>query len=480
MPIPFQTFADGSPWTPDIANAVFRPQFDDQQATFLDSNPRLLDSSLSNAAGQLKERFSRFELGLAPTQGAGRVINVAGGTVRNLDQTLTVITGAPVTVPDNSTSFIFISSAGALTVASNLSVHCVPIARVVTAANAVTSLVDLRYKPFFEVAPQPRTVQLVGGSSSVDLTPANGASLTDGLYYCRDFTVGTGVTISVSRFTKIICSGNAVIQGTINVAQQPPDTLTFQPYATGTPVLGFTARGVGAAGRAYQWQQQPYGTNGSLCNLLQNAAPTGNAFNSGQAGLGGGTFWLQANGSITITNGTINAQGTSATIWTTQTGNTSGLTLLASGNGGGSGGLIVLVSSQSITANSPSVLNVSGGSGSSVFQVGVSGTSAEGNAGAGGVIVAIAPILNNSATQNLSPGAQPRIFTNVAGATGNASFNAVVPNGGAAIAPANGGGFGKDASSVTNTPSGGNTVWTSTASPGGLYQPLTLLPNGGI
>lgn len=458
MPLlPKVPFVSGSVYTPEVATEMTGITFDDQPQYYGHFN-KILDVDLSDAPGALKARVASNDLNLKVTAGAGlNAIYTSGLAVYGI-QSFT-ITGSSLALAASTTNYIFVGIDGVVrATATQPPIVRSLLAVVTTNATGVVSVNDQRkgYK-LESIEPLASTVKNFGGRGDsgafvgTNVTPA----LEDGEYYFTDFTVPTGVTITVSKLAKIYCTGNVNIAGTINVTTASlggsPFIAGFNgSYYSGQGLVGSGAGSAGGEvpGSTYSYLLSPVGSGGSSGGyiIVGNYTVT-----TKQGGDGGGCVWIEAAGSITVT-GNINANGIGGLDAGFLGNTTNGFVLGAAS--GGSGGLVLLRSLSSLVISG--VLSVRGGNGG-VGLINANSWGAEsGCGGGGGRIILSSPSINTTgSTLNLQGGLAGN--NNASGAT------SVVLNG-------NGGSFGGvggSASSAIGQPGGIGLLTTRLVSPVG-------------
>lgn len=268
-------------------------------------------------------------------------------------------------------------------------------------------------------------------------------------------TVNSGVRFTVPTGTKLRCTGNVDIQGTISVhgTERPTGSAT-------TGWISGISRMLPGLGANPRFGIQPTSVL-SLINiplLGGGAGANGSVGIDGYGGAGGGTFAIYAQGTISISSaGEINAGGEHAytnPIPELTENNTNG-------SGGGGGGVIVLLSKEGITNSG--VITANGGDGSNATK----GTTNRpgGGGGGGGVILLLGPHINEGSA-----------FVNggVAGSNLN-NLQTGTSRGGAGGASGGNGGWGGITFSTTSTfsqPTAGNAGIKKqiiTANPENLY-----------
>lgn len=410
MPLlPNTPFVDGQIVTPQILDMAFTPVFDDL-TQYLGHLPRLTDDSLSNTPGQLKDRVNSLKANLLVTAGSGLSINYAAGSAL-LGNVFTSIAPGNRIVPASTTTIIYLSKAGSVIASNNVPVVRYLLAAVTTDTVSVTNILDLRVGAGTpSVVPnQVATVVFGGQGEDGNYTAVNGASLTDGEYNFNSFTVPAGVTISLSKYTRVKISGDVVIAGTVNVVVNPQPVGGIWSLSSSLTVPGIAGIGIGSSGGeipapTYTPAQQPTGSDGSSGTLICYGA--GGVFLSGRAfpgGSGGGGLLLECGGNIIVTpTGIIRAKGLNG--FPANQVASSGTTGLVSGaSGGGSGGYLGLKALVSITV--AGTLDVSGGAGGLGFYSSPTIRAEGGNGGGGGFIDLQSPIINTTgSTINVTGG----------------------------------------------------------------------------
>jgi len=385
------TFVSGSQLTPAIMNAINNPVF----VTTADDDgeiPKITDNDLSDASDQIKAGWYAFRDGLKVTAGTGLVCNFAAGSVTLPLGTIQAITAGTITMVPGTTStttnYIWVNTSGSVVTGLTYPTVSLPLASVVTASGAISSITDLR--PRFMVQPVASAIKVFGGTGEQgNYSLASGtASLSDGFYYYNNFTVASGATLTISRFAKIHCSGTVTIAGTITVTTFSTGGTSF---GTGSSVAtsnigGLSGSGPGAGAGSgsgsstYSYAAAPYGSGGAS-GFYSSTGSSSGTISSG--GAGGGGLWIEAAGAISVTGtGVITARGGNGVIGVSGTGTPS-----ISGGGGGSGGLILLSSLVSVTVSDLTTLDIRGGNGANA----AAGSARGGGGGGGGTIVFISP-----------------------------------------------------------------------------------------
>lgn len=446
-------FVDGQIYTPDIAYLAFHQSYGDTlDQDLLGNHPGITDDMLSQTG--VLSRVNLVTDSFKPSHTTGLTVNVKSGVVF-MGNEVTSIAEANILCPDNATSYIFIRmGSSALEVNTRIPAVVMVVAKVVTSGGTVTTLTDLRQAYYRRVFPASGSVIIFGGQSTEDKTCTAGEVLDRGLYYFRDFIVPAGISITVSRYCVIKCSGRVDISGTINVT-------TAAPGAIGDSGTGYNANqtidvkrgsGIGTEG-TYGYGQQGHGSGANSARLFREAgSPAPTAWGIGNGGNGGGGLIIQAAQGIDV-YGTINANGSNATNSVANGGQ-----YVVAGSGGGSGGFINLASTGDIILRPGSVLNAKGSNGgNAAVSAGYTVyNGAGGGGGAGGVVLLQGNVNTTGSTIDVS------------GGTAGSSVNTGAPAG----------------QTLTGTPgasfmtAGGTSGLTPTSGTTGLIFIVTTLPLG--
>lgn len=400
--LPNQPFSDGDDWLPDVAYlSFFAPIFDDQPE-YLGHRVRILDSELSNAPNAIKDRVNRIENGLLVTVSSGLTLAYQSGSVRMPDGSIQSIASGLVVASDNATGFVYVDPAGVVRYGTPTVVRLL-LARVVTVAGNVTVLEDLRFAAIRNIQPITSAIKVFGGSNATDKVCTAGEVLDQGLYYFRNFTVPAGVSVTAQGYTRIICSGNVEIAGTINVPPFVPggaiqgyrsDSYQYAPALPGFGLGG--GGGYAQGGSAVPWGAQGFGNGGASGEVIGNGGG-----HSSPGGLGAGGIVIEAAGTITVkASGSIIAKGGNGLPWAIESG-----FLLISGGGGGSGGIVYTSSLTQVLLEPGATIDVSGGNGHGGVNGDATFLTMGGSAGGGGYYIISAPSRNiTGANIILSPG----------------------------------------------------------------------------
>lgn len=235
----------------------------------------------------------------------------------------------------------------------------------------------------FSIAPATLTDVTLSGATS--LAPS---------YYCKNFTVSSGATLTCdSQGTYIRATGNVTINAStwtlvgVGGAQGYFDNLSLSSsgYGLGGGLVGGTV--VTGSTRPYYVLAQLGGSSGS-----SGTQASGGATNQ-SGGAAGGYLVIIADGNITFSGAvTVDCSG----------GDSVSPGAVGGGGGGGSGGCIILSSSKVITTPATVTLDVSGGNGANGVTIGSPG--AGGGGGGGGWIILQSASLVDSSTKNIAGG----------------------------------------------------------------------------
>ena len=389
--LPDQPFAEGDEFTPDLAYLAFNTPIFDGQTQYLGHRGKILTVELSDAAGEIKDRVGILEGGLRVTVSAGLTLAYTSGLYQLPNGTQQSIAGNLVTVPDNTPQgFVWLDQTGTIGVGTVPPVIRVLLAQFTTVSGVVTALTDLRGTGTKAVRPIASSIKVFGGSNPDNKVCTQGEVLDQGLYYFRDFSVPAGVSITVSKWAKIFCSGSVSILGSVVVSQASAGAAPFGTgLQTAIPVGGQTGSGAGAGnGQSYPYAMQPFGSGGSTGYASGNG--TGQV-DVGGGGNGGGGLWIEASGPVTVgASATISALGSAGT----QSNRGSVTNVCLGGAGGGSGGLILLSSLLRVTVSAGAILDVRGGAGANAVANGTNYGAQGGGGGGGGYVVVMAPEFN--------------------------------------------------------------------------------------
>lgn len=412
------TFSDGSIFTPDLADLAYEAPIFDDQPQYKGHRARILDSELSNTSGQIKDRVSIVTNNLKCSIGSGLVVTYTAGSVRLPSGSLLAIAAGSITVTNNVTGYyVWVNSVGTIEQGQTPPVIRVLLAQYTTVSGTITALADLRGGAGYpDIRPVTASIRSFGGNNTTDETATNGSVYADGEYYFRNFTVPSGVAITVDKLAKFHCSGNVTIAGSITVnpwviggggtAYKLNSSSNGGSLVGGEAGSGFGGGSGEASKEVYNHLVSPVGSGGGAGYITNNNASVQQVSNK-FGGNGGGCVWIEAAGPITV-SGTINANGSAG-----QDAAIDANTVIFGGCGGGSGGLVLLRSLTSITLTSVGVINANGGAGGSGIATNVSTapttesvrTAEPGSGGGGGRVLFYSPSNSNAGTINVAGGA---------------------------------------------------------------------------
>ena len=312
-----------------------------------------------------------------PVGPAGGVTAVAVGTVTNSGSTGTISVGGTAAVPTINVNFP--SSSGGVASVAPGTISTGGTAGSVTVTNGTTTpTINVNF-PLLSIYGDGSD-GTTGGVCAIT-SSTNWATADPGkAIQCTNFSVSSGVTLTVPSGTVIRATGTVTVSGTITVLQS-----TVPGYQAsvadgngdaGTALPAFSLRqllkpGLGGGGSG---GLIPYGT-----------------FSPAGAGFGGGSIVILSEGAVTI-SGSITANGGGP-----------GSDSYGDALGGGAGGIIILASKASI--DNMGTLSATGGQGNAAGTFGSGGVLyAPGGGGGGGVVHLLSPS-NTAGTVNLGGGA---------------------------------------------------------------------------
>ena len=414
--IPFVPFTSGAVFTPEVANAIAVPVFDDQ-VQYFGHLAKIKDTDLDSSVTGIFSRVASNELNLKVTAGSGLNALYASGRAIYGTTVFTIIAGS-LSLTASATNYIYINTAGQILSSAVLppTVRAL-VATVATNTTGVTVITDLREGYKLEpVKPLTSSVKNFGGrGDSGAFVAAGGEVLADGEYYFTDFTVAAGLTISIDKLARIYCTGNALIAGTVNV---------MQASRGGGAVINQSGSTVGGAGQGggggfaesvpatYNHLASPVGSGGGGGYASRDFTGGGTIYTA-VGGDGGGCCWIEAAGSITI-SGSIFADGTGGANGTVSASITPGTLFGTGAAGGGSGGLVLLKALNSIIVSG--TISAKGGNGGNGVPGDINRSSESGGGGGGGRIVMFAPNINTTGSSldrsGGSAGSSPALASN--------------------------------------------------------------------
>ena len=195
--MPKTVIADGTIVTPAFFNALNNPVFVDTP----DNDGEIAkidDADMSDEAGNLKPvSYAYFNQLLVVEGSSGLQLTYSAGAVLLGDDTAATIAAGAINATDDATSFVHVTTAGVVAVASELPIRCIPMAKVVAAAGVISTIEDLR--PRWQVLPRPEEIALNTDESVAilqapiaqgrltlatgDPTPSTDQTAADTLYY---------------------------------------------------------------------------------------------------------------------------------------------------------------------------------------------------------------------------------------------------------------------------------------------------------
>lgn len=400
------TFVSGTLILAPFLNAINNPVFDGQD---LDGHyPKIKNTDLDTTAGQILPEWQAFRDALAVSAGTGLSVAYQAGSVTLEDGTIQAIAPSTISVPASATSYVFVDTTGTVVASTIYPVRAVTLAKIITLANSISSITDLR--PRLVVRPRFNAIAVFGGiGAQGDYSLASGTATLNGDYSYRNFTLSTGATINVpTGYLYLKCSGNVEINGSINITA--PTAGGSRLGSAYSAIIYFATQGQGSGGGkgpndsnspAYHFTISPVGSGGASGPVNVANASNLSFFSSG-GGNGGGALIIEAAGTITI-GGTIVAKGVNAGGVVANTIN-SPASIQSAGGGGGSGGSIILKSLSSVVVSAAGTLSVIGGNGGNGYNFGNTNQSQGGGGGGGGYVVAVAPNINTTGASILLNG----------------------------------------------------------------------------
>jgi hypothetical protein len=370
----------------------------------------ITNAQLSDAAGQIKPEWVGFRDAMRVSAATGLNMTYTGG-ICTLETGLTqTIAPDTLSLPASSTSYVFINSSGAIVTSTILPTRWCPLASVVTTANSISSITDLRER--FKISPIARLVQVFGGSGSEGdwIINTNATIIGSAIRFVRNFTVAAGVTLTITGgVLNVEASGTVDMQGAIVVS---PIVAAGSGFAgsIGSPFYfpgeAGTGNGRASGHNTAPKASYPYrrfdasSSSGGSGSVVFNGTATCD-MGTAQGGPGGGGVFIRAAGSITI-GGTITANGGNATPPSITNVTGTGF-IFATGAPGGTGGTVELSSATSITVLASATISVRGGNSSAPLRANTTTTGMDGTgASSGGYLAFFAPLTITSMLQQLS------------------------------------------------------------------------------
>ena len=396
--IPFVPFTSGAVFTPEIANAIAVPVFDDQ-VQYFGHLARIKDTDLDTGVNSLMARVGTLGLNLKVSAGSGLNANFAAGRLL-YGTTLFTLGASSITLVASSVNYIYGTLSGTIVA----SVAQPPIVRallatVTTNTTGVIGVVDYREGVSVEVVkPYTLSIRNFGGrGDDGDFVAVGGEVLADGEYYFNNFTVGLGKIIYITQLARIFCSGDFNILGTVVVSAATPGaapyTVAGAKFFNGLTGTGFGGSTTEDPGSTYSYVLSPVGSGGGGGAVSTNN--TAGKYYTTAGGFGGGGLLLEVAGRVNI-SGAITANGDAGqNAQQSPDGSAVGDYVGIGGAGGGSGGLILIKSLVSIVIGG--LVSANGGKGGDSVPTGTPDRSTEpGAGGGGGRIVLFSPSINTT------------------------------------------------------------------------------------
>jgi microcystin-dependent protein len=241
------TLRTGDIWSDVYANASLKP--------ILDGFPeipghgdKVIDSWLSDASGQIKQRVSGYLDRMVLSVASGLSVNYSGCLLRSASAILTIAPGTAFISNVSGNYAVFISKNNLVEVAVTFPTECVPLAIVTVAAGAITALADARHQGLEEIRPIGIPAQQaffqagdVKGTFRSTVDPGwalcNGASLAVASYTALFAAIGynfggSGGNFNIPNFIDrmAIGSGNLYSAGSIGGTATKTLTISEMPY----------------------------------------------------------------------------------------------------------------------------------------------------------------------------------------------------------------------------------------------------------
>jgi microcystin-dependent protein len=149
--MPNNFFQDGDIFEAEDANALANPRIDGGSS--IGSIPLITDENLSSAPGQIKSRFYGFYNRAILSIGTGLNINYSGTIALLPNGTAVAIQPGTIAIPANSTGFVYINASGQIAYSTSYPSPAKVLGAVISGANSITQLTDLREQIIDVVAP---------------------------------------------------------------------------------------------------------------------------------------------------------------------------------------------------------------------------------------------------------------------------------------------------------------------------------------
>jgi hypothetical protein len=376
--LPNTDFSTVQYFSGDMAYVIANPVFDGL-TQYLGHLPKLTDASLdpSGVLSRVSNVVDPFKVSQVGTTGS--VITWVAGQVRDLDAGLKSIASGQLNLPADSYCYVFLgqdTSTGVVTVQYvsaatdvaaflKLPVLKTLMAQVITVSTNITVINDLRSIGVRSLSPPHSIMRLFGGQSQTDWVATQG-QVVSGNIVCRNATIPPGVTITVNKYVKFVCSGTWTNNGTINQTRPTNGATYSQPVIVKYQTLDAATSiglGMGSLGSTYEPALSPFGSGGGQggCQMMPDDAAVYSQLSRFGGGDSGATVIVEAFGAI-VQNGVVNLAGAAGGNGASALG-TNQYSGAYAGCGGGSGGLLQVTSKSSVTFTATGSTNVSGGNG---------------------------------------------------------------------------------------------------------------------
>ena len=306
-------------------------------------------------------------------------------------------------------------------------------------------------------------------------TASNNTTLVGGTYNYSSFTINSGVTVTVTGPTALTihCTGNVVINGTLDASGgNGADGVTFSNAGVA---------GVGVAGGSNGGDGIFSASTGPL-DATSGAGSGAGIYGSGWSGGGGAGFSSngQSSGGTGGAGGPIYGTAQMTTVYGgSGGGGGSGGYNCGSGGGGAGGGVIIISACGTFTIGATGIIKCNGGNGGSDG----SGSCGGGGGGSGGSVWLSAASLTNNGSISAVKGTggastipnSPYFGIGGDGSDGRVRLDYTSLSGTGTILPANGYNGTFITPNLTSTPDSGPGNGTASAAPTGGNSPYTYL-----
>lgn len=183
--MPRVTYNDGDVWSADLANAAGYPILDGQDE--FGHGEKVIDDWLDDGPTQIKARFYGYynRLLISPPP-SGLTVNYSAYTVALTDGTRLTFGSGTMSLPNDTSGFIFLNELGEVAHGATLPDECAMLYAFTTSGGSVASLIDLRNQVAERIVPtrQPSDSARVGDVKlSARPTPETGWLVCDGASY---------------------------------------------------------------------------------------------------------------------------------------------------------------------------------------------------------------------------------------------------------------------------------------------------------